>query len=212
MLFRSAAPTPPACWRNPSGQIGGAAAAPDSGTAAAIENPGTPDAPRVIKLTETAALEILGSDGAKAASIAVKAGETVRFEVENTAGYDHNFWIGTDAGLDFLHPESGRIESHRTSMAPGISGAVPPSPSIWHRPSAAAYAQAQPERVDRLVLVAFTYKGDGAAEIARRRARIAHARAENAAAADRKSVGGGCRDVTLRLPKPTHNRDRPGSR
>ena len=95
-----AAPTPPACWRNPSGQIGGAAAAPDSGTAAAIENPGTPDAPRVIKLTETAALEILGADGAKAASIAVKAGETVRFEVENTAGYEHNLWVGTDAELN----------------------------------------------------------------------------------------------------------------
>ena len=34
---------------------------------------------------------------------------------------------------------------------------------------AAAYAQAQPERVDRLVLCAFTYKGNGAAEIERRR-------------------------------------------
>jgi pimeloyl-ACP methyl ester carboxylesterase len=44
---------------------------------------------------------------------------------------------------------------------------------------AAAYAQAQPERVDRLVLVAFTYKGDGAAEIARRRARIDQLRANN---------------------------------
>jgi pimeloyl-ACP methyl ester carboxylesterase len=33
---------------------------------------------------------------------------------------------------------------------------------------AAAYAQAQPERVDRLVLVAFTYKGTSAAEIGRR--------------------------------------------
>jgi pimeloyl-ACP methyl ester carboxylesterase len=33
---------------------------------------------------------------------------------------------------------------------------------------AGAYAQAQPERVDRLVLSAFTYKGTGAAEIARR--------------------------------------------
>ena len=33
---------------------------------------------------------------------------------------------------------------------------------------AAAYAQAQPQRVDRLVLSAFTYKGNGAAEIARR--------------------------------------------
>ena len=33
---------------------------------------------------------------------------------------------------------------------------------------AGAFAQAQPERVDRLVMAAFTYKGDGSAEIARR--------------------------------------------
>jgi len=37
---------------------------------------------------------------------------------------------------------------------------------------AGAYAQAQPERVDRLVLVAFTYKGTGAPEIGRRAQRV----------------------------------------
>ena len=37
---------------------------------------------------------------------------------------------------------------------------------------AAAYAQAQPERVGRLMLCAFTYKGNGAAEIQRRREKI----------------------------------------
>src|SRR5689334_8644242 len=42
---------------------------------------------------------------------------------------------------------------------------------------AGAYAQAQPARVDRLVLCAFTYKGEGAAEIARRRQRIDELRA-----------------------------------
>jgi pimeloyl-ACP methyl ester carboxylesterase len=42
---------------------------------------------------------------------------------------------------------------------------------------AAAYAQAQPERVDRLVLSAFTYKGNGAEEIARRQKNIADLRA-----------------------------------
>ena len=41
---------------------------------------------------------------------------------------------------------------------------------------AAAYAQAQPERVDRLALAAFTYKGKGAAEIERRQKRIAELR------------------------------------
>jgi len=42
---------------------------------------------------------------------------------------------------------------------------------------AAAYAQAEPERVGRLILSAFTYKGDGAAEIERRRKRIDELRA-----------------------------------
>ena len=42
---------------------------------------------------------------------------------------------------------------------------------------AAAYAQAQPERVGRLMLCAFTYKGNGAAEIERRRKRIEELRA-----------------------------------
>ena len=42
---------------------------------------------------------------------------------------------------------------------------------------AGAYAQAQPEHVDRLILSAFTYKGTGAAEIARRQKRVAELRA-----------------------------------
>jgi len=44
---------------------------------------------------------------------------------------------------------------------------------------AAAFAQAQPERVGRLMLSAFTYKGNGAAEIERRRKRIEKLRASN---------------------------------
>ena len=42
---------------------------------------------------------------------------------------------------------------------------------------AAAYAQAEPDRVDRLVLSAFTYKGEGAAEIQRRQKNIEALRA-----------------------------------
>jgi pimeloyl-ACP methyl ester carboxylesterase len=42
---------------------------------------------------------------------------------------------------------------------------------------AAAFAQAQPDRVARLMLCAFTYKGDGAAEIERRRKKIEALRA-----------------------------------
>jgi len=42
---------------------------------------------------------------------------------------------------------------------------------------AGAFAQSEPERVDRLILTAFTYKGSGAAEIERRKERIAELRA-----------------------------------
>jgi pimeloyl-ACP methyl ester carboxylesterase len=42
---------------------------------------------------------------------------------------------------------------------------------------AGAYAQAHPERVDRLILCAFTYKGTGSPEMARRRARADELRA-----------------------------------
>jgi alpha-beta hydrolase superfamily lysophospholipase len=44
---------------------------------------------------------------------------------------------------------------------------------------AGAFAQAEPERVDRLVLVAFTYKGDGAAEIGRRAQQVEFYRNNN---------------------------------
>jgi alpha-beta hydrolase superfamily lysophospholipase len=42
---------------------------------------------------------------------------------------------------------------------------------------AGAYAQAEPDHVDRLALAAFTYKGSGAAEIGRRQERLAELRA-----------------------------------
>jgi hypothetical protein len=50
--------------------------------------------------------------------------------------------------------------------------ASPPAPS-----APALFAQQAPDRVERLILTAFTYKGEGAAEIARRRARIEELRA-----------------------------------
>jgi pimeloyl-ACP methyl ester carboxylesterase len=53
---------------------------------------------------------------------------------------------------------------------------------------AAAFAQAQPEPVDRLVLCAFTYKGNGAAEIERRRARIDALRASPRRKRDAKMI------------------------
>ena len=93
------APTPPACWRNPSGQIGGSAPTTGGTAGTPIENPGTADAPRVVKVLANAALQFTDEAGTVITDIPVKAGEVVRFEVDNTAGYSHNFHIGTDAEL-----------------------------------------------------------------------------------------------------------------
>jgi mono/diheme cytochrome c family protein len=88
---------PPACWRAPGGVTGGdGAGAP--GTGEAIE-PGTPEAPRVIALEATGTLQFVDESGAPLTAIAVVAGETVTFEVDNTAGFDHNFYIGTEEEL-----------------------------------------------------------------------------------------------------------------
>lgn len=88
----------PACWRNPSGQIGGSGNG-SSATAAPVASPGTPDSPRKIAVDLTSSLTITDPDGNQLSSIAVKPGETVEFEVTNTAGFDHNFWIGPEEEL-----------------------------------------------------------------------------------------------------------------
>jgi pimeloyl-ACP methyl ester carboxylesterase len=68
------------------------------------------------------------------------------------------------AAMDVLLAETGRTKFHFFGES---SGSI----------RAAAFAQSMPERVDRLILTASTYKGEGAAEIARRRDRIAELRA-----------------------------------
>ncbi len=68
------------------------------------------------------------------------------------------------AALDVIQRETGRTKVH---MFGESSGAI----------RAGAFAQQTPDRVDRLILTAFTYKGEGAAEIGRRRARIDELRA-----------------------------------
>lgn len=108
-----AQPTPPACWRNPSGQIGGTAAAATSAPVA-IENPGTADAPRVIKIEANGALQFLDENGQQIKDIPVQAGEVVQFEVTNTAGYDHNFHIGTEEELAGSAPGLPGVETFTT--------------------------------------------------------------------------------------------------
>jgi alpha-beta hydrolase superfamily lysophospholipase len=68
------------------------------------------------------------------------------------------------AALEVVQRETGRAKVH---MFGESSGAI----------RAGAFAQKAPERVERLILTAFTFKGSGAAEIERRRARIAELRA-----------------------------------
>ena len=68
------------------------------------------------------------------------------------------------AAMPVLAKETGQSKMHMYGTS---SGAI----------RAAAFAQAQPDSVDRLALSAFTYKGTGAEEIARRQKRIAEFRA-----------------------------------
>jgi pimeloyl-ACP methyl ester carboxylesterase len=68
------------------------------------------------------------------------------------------------AAMPVVQKETGQSKVHMYGTS---SGAI----------RAGAYAQAEPDRVGRLMLSAFTYKGTGAAEIARRRARIEQLRA-----------------------------------
>jgi alpha-beta hydrolase superfamily lysophospholipase len=68
------------------------------------------------------------------------------------------------AGSAVVVSETGQKKMHMYGTS---SGAI----------RAGAYAQAEPEHVDRLILCAFTYKGTGAAEIERRQKRIDELRA-----------------------------------
>ena len=97
------APPPPACWRNPSGVIGGAAPpatpAPEPGVTPEPITGGTTDEPRIIHLEATAAIQFVDESGNPVAQIEAVEGETIQFEVDNTAGFDHNFWIGSEEEL-----------------------------------------------------------------------------------------------------------------
>jgi alpha-beta hydrolase superfamily lysophospholipase len=83
-------------------------------------------------------------------------------------GYGRSGWSGGNsdiasgvedlkAALPIVLKETGRPKIHMYGTS---SGAI----------RAGAYAQAAPERIDRLILAAFTYKGTGSPEIARRNA------------------------------------------
>jgi len=90
---------PPACWRNPSGAIGGAGGGGTQASAAPITSPGTAASPRVIPLVETSAITITDASGNPVSAVPVKSGEVVEFDVDNKAGFPHNFYIGAPADL-----------------------------------------------------------------------------------------------------------------
>ena len=87
----SAAPgsVPPAASEPPA-----SSAAPE-GTAGPVE----PGEARVIDIIATGALQFTTPSGEQLHDIPVTPGETVLFRIDNTAGFDHDFYIGTDDQL-----------------------------------------------------------------------------------------------------------------
>ncbi len=79
----------------------GASVAPGSPAASAATSPG---AGQVIKLELTGSLSIT-QDGQAVTTLDVKQGETVHFVIDNTAGFTHNFHIGTADQLQQNAPD-----------------------------------------------------------------------------------------------------------
>jgi hypothetical protein len=93
---------PPACWKAPDGLTAASAGtttaatpAPDGGATTDPVSGGTPDEPRQIKMAANAALQFVDESGAPITQIDAIPGETIEFLIDNTAGFDHNFYIGT---------------------------------------------------------------------------------------------------------------------
>ena len=75
-------------------------AAPAAGSAAPGGEPVAPSGEaRVIDLVATGALQFTDPAGTQVRDIPVTPGETITFRVDNTAGFDHDFYIGTDEQL-----------------------------------------------------------------------------------------------------------------
>ncbi len=55
--------------------------------------------PRVVRLDADSTLRFTDPDGQQVTDIPVTPGETIVFEIDNTAGFNHDFYIGTDAEL-----------------------------------------------------------------------------------------------------------------
>ena len=119
----SASP-PPACWRNPSGTIGGTSGGTQA-SAAPISSPGTAASPRVIPLVETAGIAITDASGNPVSAVPVKAGEVVEFDVDNKAGFAHNFYIGAPADLQSANTANLKGVPDFTSGVQKVTYTVP---------------------------------------------------------------------------------------
>lgn len=102
---------PPACWKNPSGVIGGGAApapapTPEPGVTPEPIDGGTPDEPRVYRFDATADLKFKDEAGTIVPQIEVVPGETIQFEIDNVSNFDHNFWIGAAEELEVFNAET----------------------------------------------------------------------------------------------------------
>jgi uncharacterized cupredoxin-like copper-binding protein len=85
---------PPAMPEIPMEEVSaGDSAASDSSAAA------SGDGARVIDIIATAEPRFTDTSGAQVADIPVTPGETITFRLDNTAGFPHNFYIGTDEQL-----------------------------------------------------------------------------------------------------------------
>ena len=80
-------------------------AEPEPEATAAPAEPEAPEAPaaggeaRVIQMQADGALRFTDADGQPLADIPVTPGEVITFQIDNTAGFGHNFYIGTDQEL-----------------------------------------------------------------------------------------------------------------
>jgi pimeloyl-ACP methyl ester carboxylesterase len=81
------------------------------------------------------------------------------------------------AGIDLILKETGRRQVHLFGES---SGGL----------RAGAYAMARPETVDRLVLAAFTYKGEGSPTLAKRAEQLGYYRTHNTRLQDREMIHG----------------------
>jgi hypothetical protein len=89
----------PAASAAPAGTSAPAASGAPSESAAPATSAAPDGQAQVVEIQATGALRFTTPDGEQVTDIPVTPGTRVVFRVDNTAGFDHNFHIGTDAEL-----------------------------------------------------------------------------------------------------------------